>query len=193
MYHLQCVYHIIPLLSQLSNEEFILMNDFKLSEFWSDSLQIPLHCTNQPLLAAASEEEKCHYEKDVSRVESDSKISDVQKKITPWSSSNDAILNELFPDLSTTSVDNSKQSKPSRLVLVASLLHKPPNLGGTMESVCNIMVISCTGLCRTCEIFGVNQLVLNNISIIEDAQFQALSVSAERWVPITQVTRCYFP
>ena len=60
-------------------------------------------------------------------------MSDVQKKITPWSSSNDAILNELFPDLSSTSVDNPKQSKPGRLVLVASLLHKPPNLGGNMK------------------------------------------------------------
>jgi len=47
------------------------------------------------------------------------------------------------------------------------------------------------GLCRTCEIFGVTQLVINNINIIEDTQFQALSVSAERWVPITQVTRSY--
>ena len=44
-----------------------------------------------------------------------------------------------------------------------------------------------TGLCRTCEIFGVSQVVLNSTNIIEDSQFQALSVSAEKWVPITQV------
>lgn len=43
------------------------------------------------------------------------------------------------------------------------------------------------GLCRTCEVFGVSQLVLNSMNITEDSQFQALSVSAEKWVPITQV------
>lgn len=134
MYHPQSVYHIIPLLSQLSSEEFILRNDFKLCEFWNDSLQIPLKCTNQSLLTAASEEERRHYGKDVSQVEDQPTMSDVQKKITPWSSSNDAILNELFPDLSSTTVDNSKQNKPGRLVLVASLLHKPPNLGGNYET-----------------------------------------------------------
>jgi len=179
-------------MSQLSNEEFILLSDFTSSEFWSDSLQIPLRCTNQPLLAAASEERR-HCGKGIIQVEDDPEMSDVQKKITPWSSSNDAILNELFPDLSSTSVDNPKQSKPGRLVLVASLLHKPPNLGGNMKMSDVTLLISCTGLCRTCEVFGVTQLVLNNINIIEDAQFQALSVSAERWVPITQVTRSRFP
>jgi len=45
----------------------------------------------------------------------------------------------------------------------------------------------CAGLCRTCEIFGVSQLVLNSMNITEDSQFQALSVSAEKWVSITQV------
>ena len=30
-------------------------------------------------------------------------------------------------------------------------------------------------------------MVLNSTNIIEDSQFQALSVSAEKWVPITQV------
>ena len=33
----------------------------------------------------------------------------------------------------------------------------------------------------------MSQLVLNSMNITEDNQFQALSVSAEKWVPITQV------
>ena len=49
-----------------------------------------------------------------------------------------------------------------------------------------------TGLCRTCEVFGVSQLVLNSMNITEDSQFQALSVSAEKWVPITQVFYPHF-
>ena len=51
----------------------------------------------------------------------------------------------------------------------------------------NSYMFICAGLCRTCEIFGVSQLVLNSMNITEDSQFQALSVSAEKWVSITQV------
>ena len=60
---------------------------------------------------------------------------------------------------------------------------------GLYKCCCTIVnyVFYHAGLCRTCEIFGVSQLVLNSMNITEDSQFQALSVSAEKWVPITQV------
>ena len=43
------------------------------------------------------------------------------------------------------------------------------------------------GLARTCEIFGVSELVLSNIKVLEEKQFQSLSVTAERWLNITEV------
>ena len=46
-----------------------------------------------------------------------------------------------------------------------------------------------TGLCRTCEIFGVSELVLGNMSVVEDTQFTALSVSAQHWLKISEVSR----
>ena len=43
------------------------------------------------------------------------------------------------------------------------------------------------GLARTCEIFGVSELVLSNIKVLEEKQFQSLSVTAEKWLTIKEV------
>ncbi|KAK6057450.1 RNA methyltransferase, TrmH family [Cooperia oncophora] len=51
------------------------------------------------------------------------------------------------------------------LVVVASLVDKPNNLGG---------------LCRTCEIFGVDQLVIADPVFLSDTGFKALSMSSEK-------------
>ncbi|CAD5219654.1 unnamed protein product [Bursaphelenchus okinawaensis] len=58
------------------------------------------------------------------------------------------------------------------LVVVASLINKTANLGG---------------LCRTCEVFGASALVLSNQLITSDQNFKALSMSAEKWLPIIEV------
>lgn len=49
--------------------------------------------------------------------------------------------------------------------------------------VCN----GCAGLCRTCEIFGVSELVIDNAKILDDALFQSLSVTSEKWITVTEV------
>ena len=48
------------------------------------------------------------------------------------------------------------------------------------------------GLCRTCEIFGVRELVVASVAAVEDAQFTALSVSAQHWLKISEVSACCF-
>lgn len=58
------------------------------------------------------------------------------------------------------------------LIVVASFINRPPNLGG---------------IARTCEIFGVKALVIANLDYIKEKEFQCLSVSAERWINILQV------
>ena len=44
-----------------------------------------------------------------------------------------------------------------------------------------------TGLCRTCEIFGVSEFVISNMRYVHDKAFQSLSVTAEKWIPIKEV------
>lgn len=46
---------------------------------------------------------------------------------------------------------------------------------------CNI------GLCRTCEVFSAQSLLLSNLAVLEDKHFQGLSVTSERWLPLGEV------
>ncbi|GJR57300.1 tRNA/rRNA methyltransferase, SpoU family protein [Tanacetum coccineum] len=59
-----------------------------------------------------------------------------------------------------------------QIILVASLLDRVPNLAG---------------LARTCEVFKAASLVVDNVNILNDKQFQLISVTAEKWVPIIEV------
>lgn len=45
------------------------------------------------------------------------------------------------------------------------------------------------GLCRTGEIFGVKELVIGSIRVLEDQQFLNLSMTAHKWLHIKQVSR----
>jgi tRNA guanosine-2'-O-methyltransferase len=44
------------------------------------------------------------------------------------------------------------------------------------------------GLARTAEIFGASGVAVADASVAGDATFQSLSVTAERWVPLVEVT-----
>ncbi|KAJ3289327.1 Tar (HIV-1) RNA binding protein 1, partial [Borealophlyctis nickersoniae] len=90
----------------------------------------------------------------------------VQKKIVPWE-----IMMESDIDLSMDREDQAKKRRHP-LVVVASLVSKAPNLGG---------------LCRTCEIFGAELLVVSNLKIREDQTFQTTAVTAHHWMPILEV------
>lgn len=86
-----------------------------------------------------------------------SEISHIQKKIVPWKS---ALEND----------DN--ESKSCDFILVASLIDKPQNLGG---------------LSRTCEVFGISRIVLNDAQIVADKEFKSLSMSSESWIDPIEV------
>ncbi|MCO5564236.1 hypothetical protein L7F22_017894 [Adiantum nelumboides] len=58
------------------------------------------------------------------------------------------------------------------LIVVATLLGRIPNIAG---------------LARTCEVFKASSLILADASVIQDKQFQLISVTAEMWVPIKEV------
>lgn len=91
-----------------------------------------------------------------------------QKKINPWKL---LTASEEIYEYSNNSTKKRSVSEEG-LVVVASLLDHFPNLGG---------------LCRTCEIFGANKYVVSSLKVINDQQFQSLSVSAQNWVNILEV------
>lgn len=92
-----------------------------------------------------------------------------QKKVIPWQ-------NLLSSDADFSAVDKSRNRSP--LIVVASLLDKPTNLGG---------------ICRTCEIFNASCLVVNNMRVKENPKFKSLSVSSEQWIPMTEVVQGDLP
>ncbi|KAM4828745.1 putative methyltransferase TARBP1 isoform 2-T2 [Thomomys bottae] len=92
----------------------------------------------------------------------------VQKKVIPWRPG--APEAELEVEAQGRAARLGKAV--SRLVVVASLVDKPTNLGA---------------LCRTCEVFGAAALVVGSLQCVQDRQFQHLSVSAEQWLPLVEV------
>ncbi|EFA85995.1 TAR RNA loop binding protein [Heterostelium album PN500] len=83
-----------------------------------------------------------------------------QKKILPWN------------DVEDETRYNIMARTRQQLIIVATFVDKIPNLAG---------------LARTSEIFNVESLVVSKKKVANDPMFQQISVSAERWLPMTEV------
>ncbi|CAO1431213.1 unnamed protein product [Diamesa serratosioi] len=68
--------------------------------------------------------------------------------------------------------ENGIMKARSELTVVASLVSRPPNVGG---------------LARTCEVFGAENFIIDSLKIIENTEFKALSKTAEKWLKITEI------
>jgi len=88
-----------------------------------------------------------------------------QRKILPW-----ATLE--FEEEETNRAIASLRRKKQTLIVVASLIDKVPNLAG---------------LARTGEIFQIEELVVPSRKIERDPVFQQIAVSAEKWLPLSEV------
>lgn len=60
----------------------------------------------------------------------------------------------------------------SDLIVVSSLVDKPPNLGG---------------ICRLCDVLGVGLLTVQDIKVKNHPQFKNVAVTADRWMPMQEV------
>ncbi|KAG8516600.1 putative methyltransferase TARBP1, partial [Galemys pyrenaicus] len=168
-YCLETIFYILPRLSSLVEDEWIAIDKF------TSFTDIPLDAGFQWYLSSTG---LCELkpgdwsQQDIGSnsgdVDSQSEWTDVQKKIIPWKNN--------VPDLDVELIFQDRAAKlgksVSGLIVVASLIDKPTNLGG---------------LCRTCEVFGASVLVVGNLQCIKDKQFQHLSVSAEQWLPLVEV------
>lgn len=92
----------------------------------------------------------------------------MQKKIMPW----EIMDGEFSFGLDGRSCESNVSNQRGDLILIASLIDKPTNLGG---------------MCRTCEVFGASTLVISDRKFVENTSFTSLSVSAERWMCIEEV------
>ncbi|KAL6944523.1 hypothetical protein ACO0RG_001260 [Hanseniaspora osmophila] len=72
-------------------------------------------------------------------------------------------------------VDNKKSNaniERSDLIVMASLVDKPPNLGG---------------ICRLCDVLGCGLLTVDDIKVKSHPQFKNVAVTADKWMPMEQV------
>lgn len=173
-YTLQTIVYDLPCLSLLANDEWLTV-DFIMGAIDSSILpvrsEIPLHNMDKvlaesspaPWVIKAAGETSFPEDNEVSG----SPVLNVQRKITPWKS----MISELTAPLDLPDMAKPKQQRGG-LILVASLIDKPPNLGG---------------LCRTCEVFSVQEYVVPSLAVLEDQTFNSLSLTAQQWVPVKEV------
>eukprot|EP00727_Mastigamoeba_balamuthi_P010410 m51a1_g5992 putative probable methyltransferase tarbp1-like (1442) ;mRNA; f:279978-284714 len=92
-----------------------------------------------------------------------STIDELQRKPEPW---------EVSEAADETRGSSRARRRVQDLVLVASLVDRPPNLGG---------------MCRLSDIFGVREYVVPDLRVRDNGAFQTVSVTSERWVPMVAV------
>ncbi|KAH6926802.1 hypothetical protein HPB50_022336 [Hyalomma asiaticum] len=160
---LQTIFCDLPRLTSLTDREFIPLSVFEeVLTMGPEKLALPLYNLDDRLSSA-----KPSYWLEGNHTELEVVLDkeDYQKKITPWKQQLASC--DLMWDLNMP-----KKKTSSGLIVVASLIDRIPNLGG---------------LCRTCEVFGVNEFVVGSLKYLEDRNFQGLSVSAEKWITISEV------
>ncbi|ODQ65088.1 hypothetical protein NADFUDRAFT_51688 [Nadsonia fulvescens var. elongata DSM 6958] len=68
--------------------------------------------------------------------------------------------------------ERGSQINRGKLVVIASLVDKPPNLGG---------------ICRLCDVLGAELLTLNDITVTKHPSFRSVAVTADCWMPMEEV------
>ncbi|KAK7816150.1 hypothetical protein U0070_023633, partial [Myodes glareolus] len=168
-YCLETIFYTLPRLSGITEEEWIALDKFASFTDIPSNEGSPWYRSGTTLSELSpgdwSQQDRGST---LGEADSQSEWADVQKKIIPWGhKALESDLGLLFPERA------AKLGKSiSRLIVVASLIDKPTNLGG---------------LCRTCEVFGAAALVVGSLQCVSDRQFQHLSVSAEQWLPLLEV------
>ncbi|XP_054250870.1 probable methyltransferase TARBP1 [Indicator indicator] len=168
-YSLETIFHTLPRLSELAEDEWISLSKF--DKFTDVSLPPAFqwyHSRTELRDLKPSDWSQQDMGSNSAETTSQTEWTDVQKKIIPWKNSTPGLDPEMVFQDRAAKLGKSN----SRLIVVASLIDKPTNLGG---------------LCRTSEIFGASALVVGSLHYIQDKQFQHLSVSAEQWLPLVEV------
>ncbi|XP_072247257.1 probable methyltransferase TARBP1 isoform X1 [Leuresthes tenuis] len=166
-YSIETIFYTFPSLSELADDEWIPPWKFEELSWFSGTPPFPLRNPSSDLGQLKPGD---WIQQDRSEQDKEERWAEVQKKITPWRMG----IQEQEPELQLVPPQRAARlgKLHGALLVVASLIDKPTNLGG---------------LCRTCEIFGASTLVLDSLRHVTDKHFQSLSVSSELWLPLLEV------
>ena len=70
---------------------------------------------------------------------------------------------------------------------IPTLFNVKQTNGAYIMITIHVYSIYFAGLCRTSEIFGVSEYVIGNLKYVKAHEFESLSVTAHKWIPITEV------
>uniref|UniRef100_A0A4W5JQZ6 tRNA (guanosine(18)-2'-O)-methyltransferase TARBP1 n=2 Tax=Hucho hucho TaxID=62062 RepID=A0A4W5JQZ6_9TELE len=166
-YSVETIFYTFPSLSEVFEDEWIPPWKFEKLVDFSQSASLPLR---NPVPDLRQIQPGDWIQQDKGDQDGEERCAEVQKKMTPWRLG----IQEQEPELGLVPQQRAARlgKLHSALLVVASLIDKPTNLGG---------------LCRTCEMFGASGLVLDSLRHVSDKHFQALSVSSELWLPLLEV------
>ncbi|XP_041646192.1 probable methyltransferase TARBP1 [Cheilinus undulatus] len=166
-YSVETIFYSFPSLSEVADDEWI--PPWKFEEYPGFSERSSL-CLRNPSPDLSQLQPGDWIQQDKGEQSKEDRWAEVQKKITPWRLG----IQEQEPELQLVPQQRAARlgKLHGALLVVASLIDKPTNLGG---------------LCRTCEIFGASALVLDSLRHVSDKHFQSLSVSSELWLPLLEV------
>jgi tRNA G18 (ribose-2'-O)-methylase SpoU len=139
-----------------------------------EALDAQLEAVNAPAVTVAALEGE--QKKQAGVVSADMVFANFQKKIRVGGlhidtvQDNVAVMNQNGRRVAVEEDYHEKDRQ--ELIMVASLISKPANLGG---------------LSRTCEIFNVQQLVVGDLKIKKNNTFKSVSVTAGQWMPMREV------
>lgn len=68
--------------------------------------------------------------------------------------------------------EQTRQVKRTKLIVVSSLVDKPPNLGG---------------ICRLCDVLGAGLMTVDDLRVKQHPQFKNVAVTADHWMPLEEV------
>ncbi|KYQ93556.1 tRNA/rRNA methyltransferase SpoU family protein [Tieghemostelium lacteum] len=116
-----------------------------------------------------------HQQPPLLTTENEETLLDFQRRITPWQWINKLDeQNQILEQQHQQQKNSQNGGKRQSMIVVGSLIENTPNLAG---------------LIRTCEIFNIEQVAIPNLKLLSDPQFQRVSVSAEKLIPVIEVTR----
>ncbi|XP_073337331.1 probable methyltransferase TARBP1 [Pagrus major] len=166
-YSVETIFYTFPSLSEVADDEWIPPWKFEKLSCFSESPSFPLRNPSPDLRQLQPGD---WIQQDKGEQNKEDRWAEVQKKITPWRLG----IQDQEPELQLVPQQRAARlgKLHGALLVVASLIDKPTNLGG---------------LCRTCEIFGASALVLDSLCHVSDKHFQSLSVSSELWLPLLEV------
>ncbi|XP_074269533.1 uncharacterized protein LOC141592672 [Silene latifolia] len=146
--------------SSMAKDEVTLKNESLMTI--EDLKSFPTDSGHDMLLPFPSSELSLDFQKKFTLSKHDMLHDEIEKE--------DRLLEQILHSRNT-SIEKMKANR-QQIILVASLIDRIPNLAG---------------LARTCEVFKASGLAVADASVLQDKQFQLISVTAEKWVPIIEV------